>query len=74
MNWKSIDNVLQSKNMKKKLKNYSYDENGNLRGKMQIDPPTPTRIQWSFNEDLLKTIDDAYNDALKLAAVSKNFV
>ncbi|KAG4080232.1 hypothetical protein HA402_010724 [Bradysia odoriphaga] len=46
----------------------SYDADGNLFGKIQIVPPTPTRIQWSFNGDLLRTIDDAYNDSLKLAA------
>ncbi len=38
---------------------------------MQIIPPTPTRIQWSFNDDLLQAIDNAYNDSLKLASVSK---
>ncbi|XP_037036694.1 carnitine O-palmitoyltransferase 1, liver isoform-like [Bradysia coprophila] len=46
----------------------NYDVDGNLHGKMLIVPPIPTRIQWSFNEDLLNTIDDAYNDSLKLAA------
>ncbi|KAJ6636276.1 Carnitine O-palmitoyltransferase 1, liver isoform [Pseudolycoriella hygida] len=44
----------------------NYDEHGNLIGKIELDPPTPTRIQWSFNEALLKTIDDAYADGLKL--------
>lgn len=37
---------------------------------MKIEPPTPTRLQWNFNDELVKTIDNAYNDALKLAAVS----
>lgn len=45
-----------------------YDENGNLLGEMQINPPTPTRLQWNWNDELVKTIDNAYNDALKLTA------
>lgn len=39
---------------------------------MQVKPPTPTRLKWSFDDELLKTIDNAYNDALKLAAVSQS--
>ncbi len=55
------------------LKISSYDSCGNLNGKMRIIPPTPTRIPWSFNDDLLQDIDNAYNDSLKLASVSKTF-
>ncbi|XP_070506218.1 carnitine O-palmitoyltransferase 1, liver isoform isoform X2 [Chironomus tepperi] len=44
-----------------------YDENGNTPGQIEQLPPTPTRLSWSFNDDsLLKTIDQAYDDAQKV--------
>lgn len=50
--------------------NFRYDENGNTQGKVDVIPPAPTRLQWDFqNEQLLKTIDEAYNDAQKLLNV-----
>lgn len=58
----------------KTLKFHSYDADGNLRGNMEITPPIPARIRWSFNDDLLKTIDNAYNDALKQSTVSEDLI
>lgn len=36
---------------------------------MEIAPPLPTRIKWEINDDLVKTIDEAYSDGLKLIKV-----
>lgn len=49
---------------------FSYDENGNLKGQIKIKPPAPTRLQWEFKEELVKNIDQAYQDALKIVQVS----
>lgn len=50
---------------------FRYDEKGNTPGKIEIMPPAPTRLAWDFkNEQLLKTIDDAYDDAQKVLNVS----
>lgn len=48
---------------------FSYDENGNLKGAMKMKPPVPTRLQWEFKEELVKNIDQAYQDALKIVQV-----
>lgn len=50
---------------------FSYDEKGNLKGSMKIKPPAPTRLQWEFKEELVKNIDEAYQDALKIVQVAK---
>lgn len=49
---------------------YSYDESGNLLGTIEMTPPTPTRLQWEFSNALLKTIDEAYKDALIVVNVN----
>lgn len=46
-----------------------YDKNGDLVGRIEVEPPRPTRLQWSFSDDLIKTVDHAYNDAVKVAEV-----
>jgi hypothetical protein len=51
---------------------FRYDENGNCHGKVEVIPPTPTRIQWDFDEPLLKTIDEAYLDAQKVLNVRQS--
>lgn len=44
-----------------------YDEHGNAVGALEMTPPTPTRLNFDFNDDsLLKTIDIAYDDAQKV--------
>lgn len=48
----------------------SFDEKGKLFGSMEMKPPAPTRMIWEFDDQLEKTIDEAYNDALKVVAVS----
>lgn len=48
---------------------FSYDEDGNLLGSMECKPPLPTRLKWDFSdEQLVKNIDQAYNDALKITS------
>lgn len=37
---------------------------------MEIKPPAPTRLHWEINNDLIKTIDEAYKDGLKVISVS----
>jgi len=38
---------------------------------MECKPPLPTRLKWDFSEEqLVKNIDQAYNDALKITSVS----
>jgi carnitine O-palmitoyltransferase 1, liver isoform len=32
----------------------------------EVLPPIPTRLSWEFNEPILKTIDEAYDDAQKV--------
>jgi hypothetical protein len=50
---------------------FRYDEDGNTHGRPEIIPPAPSRLQWDFhNETLLKTIDEAYDDAQKVLNVS----
>jgi hypothetical protein len=48
----------------------SYDEFGNVFGSMEMKPPNPKKLQWEFNSELVKKIDEAYNDALKIAKVT----
>jgi hypothetical protein len=49
---------------------FRYDDNGNCHGKVEVIPPTPTRLQWDFNdEQMLKTIDMAHLDAQKVLNV-----
>lgn len=49
---------------------FRYDEDGNTHGKIEVIPPAPTRLQWDFrNQQLLKTIDEAYGDAQKVLNV-----
>lgn len=53
---------------------FRYDEAGNTHGRPEIIPPSPTRLAWDFhNEQLLKTIDEAYDDAQKVLSVSQSF-
>ncbi|XP_070491326.1 carnitine O-palmitoyltransferase 1, liver isoform-like [Chironomus tepperi] len=48
---------------------FSYDENGKLLGTMECTPPLPTRLKWDFSdEQLVKNIDQAYSDALKITS------
>jgi hypothetical protein len=53
---------------------FSYDENGNLKGTMKLQPPAPTRLQWEFKEELVKNIDEAYQDALKIVQVKRHLI
>lgn len=54
-----------------KPKNCSYDAEGNLLTKMEQKPPVPVRLQWDFSDiELVKKIDEAYSDGLKLVNVS----
>lgn len=53
---------------------FSYDENGNLKGSMQMKPPVPKRLQWEFKEELVKNIDEAYQDALKIVQVKDRLI
>lgn len=34
-----------------------------------MKPPNPARLEWEFNSELVNTIDEAYNDALKVVDV-----
>lgn len=34
-----------------------------------MKPPNPTKLEWEFNSDLVKSIDEAYSDGLKVVAV-----
>ena len=34
-----------------------------------MKPPNPVRLQWVFSSQLMKRIDEAYNDALKITQV-----
>lgn len=52
------------------LFSFSYDADGNLLGTMEQKPPMPTRIQFEFSSELVKTIDEAYSDGVKLVNVS----
>jgi hypothetical protein len=36
-----------------------------------MKPPIPTRLQWEFSDELVKTIDEAYSDGVKVINVSK---
>jgi hypothetical protein len=39
---------------------------------MEFKPPLPTRLKWDFSsEKLVKNIDQAYEDALKVVKVGK---
>lgn len=49
----------------------SFDKQGNLLVKMEMQPPEPIKLSWEINNDLLKIIDEAYRDGLKLTEVSK---
>lgn len=51
----------------------SYDQDGNLLTTMQMKPPNPTRLSWEFTSELVKSIDEAYNDGLKILKVKKSF-
>lgn len=46
-----------------------YDSQGNLQGTMEMKPPLPTRLQWEFSSELVRNIDEAYSDGLKLVNV-----
>ena len=49
---------------------HRYDATGNTHGKPEMEPPTPTRLSWDFeNEELLKTIGQAQADAQKVLNV-----
>lgn len=49
---------------------HRYDESGNTPGKIEIIPHAPTRLHWDFrNQQMLKTIDEAYSDAQKVLNV-----
>lgn len=48
---------------------HSYDDKGNLHGVMEMKPPNPSKLNWEFNSELEKTIDEAYKDALKVVEV-----
>lgn len=52
---------------------YSYDESGNLKGSVNLTsspPPPPIRLAWDFSSsELIETIEEAYNDALKMIEV-----
>lgn len=49
----------------------SYDEHGNIKGKAEIKPPTPIRLDWDFNDpQLVKMIDEAFIDSQKVINVS----
>lgn len=44
-----------------------YDENGNCRGTIEFQPPSPQRMSWDLNNDAcLTAINDANADAQKL--------
>jgi hypothetical protein len=38
-----------------------------------MKPPNPTKLQWEFNSELLKKIDEAYNDGLAKIQVDQRF-
>lgn len=38
-----------------------------------MKPPLPTRLDWEFSDLLVKTIDEAYADALNIVNVSRIF-
>lgn len=51
----------------------SYDENGNIKGTMEMKPPIPSRLQWDFSDpEFQATVEEAYIDAQKIIDVSKN--
>lgn len=49
-----------------------YDAQGNTPGQLETEnlPPVPNRLNWEFNEPLLKSIDIAFDDAQKVLRVS----
>lgn len=48
-----------------------YDERGLLKGKLEVKPPLPTRLEWDFTDrDFVATIDEALADAQKIVNVS----
>lgn len=47
----------------------SYDDKGNLMVKMECKPPLPKRLSWEFSDQLIKSIDEAYSDGLKVINV-----
>jgi len=50
---------------------HSYDENGKIKGTISVTPPAATRLAWDFsNAELVKTIDEAYQDSQKIVDVS----
>lgn len=49
----------------------SYDQQGNIIGKMEMQPPEPIKLFWDFGDELLKIIDEAYQDGLKVIQVRK---
>jgi hypothetical protein len=36
---------------------------------MTTQPPDPIKLKWEFSNDLLKNIDEAYSDGLKVIQV-----
>lgn len=53
---------------------HCYDENGNLKGALEVKPPLPIRLQWDFNDpQLVATVDEAFVAAQKIVQVTLNF-
>ncbi|XP_066946043.1 carnitine O-palmitoyltransferase 1, liver isoform isoform X2 [Macrobrachium rosenbergii] len=45
------------------LMDSGYDEEGNCTGKVNCDPPSPTRLKWDLSHDCLTAIDISYKVA-----------
>jgi hypothetical protein len=72
MTCKGLESLIALKVWRSTAFRFSYDKNGQLKSKIISKPPNPTRLKFEFSEELVKTIDQAYQDGLKVINVTFN--